>query len=452
MLLKFRFMNYKCFKEMQEFSFIAGNTRSYEERLYKEKDFSVLKFAAIYGANGAGKSIAIDALRKMQNLVCIGLPKYIIPMYYKMDEESKKNPSYFEVILFFDGITYSYGFEYDSNNNKFTSEWLTILNKNGKHNDIFTRNLLTEEYYCDHKCDERSSHRMAMYLDDLKCNNEKLFLSQINDNKNSVVLESNEELVKIYDWFINSLSIIGQNAHLFSGEYLIGEKKIKELCSLLTAFGTGIKAIDSIRVDNDTAMHVIPAQYIDKIKEENTKLKDSNKKYKLVNLFLEKNNLWKIISDDDISFFKICFFHDEEKKYPFSLYEESEGTTRLIDLASVLLTDQDNQVFVIDEIDRKLHPQITCKFVQLFLEKAKKMNNQLIVTTHESRLLDFDILRRDEIYFVNKDEKGCSEIYSLDDFNVRFDKKIDKAYLDGRYGGVPIFDTVFPTINKKCHE
>ena len=90
-----------------------------------------------------------------------------------------------------------------------------------------------------------------------------------------------------------------------------------------------------------------------------------------------------------------------------------------------------------------MHPKVTVKFISLFLERAKKYNNQLIVTTHESRLLDFEILRRDEIWFVNKDENG-SKLYSLEQYNERFDKKIDKAYLDGRYGGVPIFDNIFP--------
>ena len=68
----------------------------------------------------------------------------------------------------------------------------------------------------------------------------------------------------------------------------------------------------------------------------------------------------------------------------------------------------------------------------------------MIVTTHESRLMDFDLLRRDEIWFVDKDQNGASNIYSLEEYNERFDKKIDKAYLEGRYGGVPLFTSIFP--------
>lgn len=78
------------------------------------------------------------------------------------------------------------------------------------------------------------------------------------------------------------------------------------------------------------------------------------------------------------------------------------------------------------------------------LQLAANRDIQLIVTTHESRLLDFDLLRRDEVWFVNKRKSGESDIYSLEEYNERFDKKIDKAYLEGRYGGVPVFSTVFP--------
>lgn len=95
-------------------------------------------------------------------------------------------------------------------------------------------------------------------------------------------------------------------------------------------------------------------------------------------------------------------------------------------------------------MDRCLHPSLTYKFVDTFLQLAAGKKIQLLVTTHESRLMDFDLLRRDEIWFIDKKSSGESNIYSLEEYNARFDQKIDKAYLEGRYGGVPIFSTVFP--------
>lgn len=122
-----------------------------------------------------------------------------------------------------------------------------------------------------------------------------------------------------------------------------------------------------------------------------------------------------------------------EENILFNLSEESDGTVRILDLIEVLLSGA-NKTYVIDELDRCLHPSLTCKFVETYLQLAAERNIQLIVTTHESRLLDFDILRRDEVWFVNKRITGESDIYSLEEYNTRFDQKIDKAYLDGRYG------------------
>jgi transporter len=150
----------------------------------------------------------------------------------------------------------------------------------------------------------------------------------------------------------------------------------------------------------------------------------------------------EINSNGDITCKTIQFSHEKNDVF-FSLDEESDGTVRLLDLLEILLSD-DKKTYIIDELDRCLHPSLSYKFIKTFLQKAEKFNIQLIVTTHESRLLDFDLLRRDEIWFVNKSSSGESDIYSLEEYNERFDKKIDKAYLEGRYGGVPIFSTVFP--------
>ena len=95
-------------------------------------------------------------------------------------------------------------------------------------------------------------------------------------------------------------------------------------------------------------------------------------------------------------------------------------------------------------MDRCLHPSLTRKFIQQFFECTQGRAVQLIVTTHESYLMDFKLLRRDEIWFVDKKKEGDSLMYSLEEYNERFDKKIDKAYLEGRYGGVPLFSTLFP--------
>ena len=153
--------------------------------------------------------------------------------------------------------------------------------------------------------------------------------------------------------------------------------------------------------------------------------------------------VFNVNKDDEVQIMTIEFEHFNSESF-FALSEESDGTRRLLDLIEVLLSKNSNKTYVIDEVDRCLHPQLTYKLIESYLEVCKENQRQLIVTTHESRLLDFDLLRRDEIWFVDKDKNGHSSLYSLEAYNERFDKKIDKAYLEGRYGGVPIFSTVFP--------
>ena len=122
----------------------------------------------------------------------------------------------------------------------------------------------------------------------------------------------------------------------------------------------------------------------------------------------------------------------------FSLGEESDGTIRLLDLIEVLLANSSNRVYVIDEVSRCLHPLLTKKFISDFLELAIERDVQLIVTTHESDLLDLDLLRQDEIGFVAKrEENGTSKVFGLGEFGARFDKRIRRAYLDGQYGAIP---------------
>ena len=179
--------------------------------------------------------------------------------------------------------------------------------------------------------------------------------------------------------------------------------------------------------------------------EKNQAIVRQNKNIAGFNLAMRTREDFFIISidgSDDIKCQTIEFTHGP-KGALFTLNEESDGTVRILDLLEILIAGE-GKTYVIDELDRCLHPMLSYKFVETFFKLAKKKNIQLIVTTHESRLMDFDLLRRDEIWFINKKTSGESDIYSLEEYNARFDQKIDKAYMEGRYGGVPIFSTIFP--------
>ncbi|MEA3458555.1 MAG: AAA family ATPase [Candidatus Thermoplasmatota archaeon] len=159
-----------------------------------------------------------------------------------------------------------------------------------------------------------------------------------------------------------------------------------------------------------------------------------------------KHNLLFLNVDQNTLEYKVQALQFEHAKNDiwFELNEESDGTQRMLDLVELIFAanSRSNKVYVIDEIDRSLHPQLTYRLIDTYLRLVDKSAMQLIVTTHEAHILDLRLLRRDEVWFVDKNTNGESSLYSLEQYNERFDKKIDKAYLDGRYGGVPLFDEI----------
>lgn len=118
------------------------------------------------------------------------------------------------------------------------------------------------------------------------------------------------------------------------------------------------------------------------------------------------------------------------------------------DLIDVLMTDTEDVVYIFDELERSLHPKLTEHFLRLFNGKYVGFKVQLIFTTHEASIMDQALFRHDEIWFVERDAEGSSNLYSLDRFKEKYDRKISKSYLEGRYGAVPVFKSfdVFSTV------
>jgi len=245
----------------------------------------------------------------------------------------------------------------------------------------------------------------------------------------------------------NSLDINYPDRPISDYSYLAETENVEEICRIIAAFGTGITDFQMVEVPVEKVLGYLPKRVqedllagiekkVTDMKNEETDglgiIMRSNRDFFILRIDKEENVICKTIK-----------FSHGKKNILFDLSEESDGTVRVLDLLEVLLSGE-GKTYVIDELDRCLHPSLTYKFVDTFLKLAEQKHIQLIVTTHESRLMDFDLLRRDEIWFVNKRKSGESDIYSLEEYNARFDQKIDKAYLEGRYGGVPVFSTVFP--------
>jgi len=251
----------------------------------------------------------------------------------------------------------------------------------------------------------------------------------------------------IFFWFRDKLTIIFPNDIVTDYSSAFQTDRINDVTNLLNAFGTEILYCKLVDVEFEKFLQKVSDVWRNVLSKtiENKQVRLNRgdlQNAKVVCRYKDGLYIVTLTKNQSVTCQKVQFIHNRTE-ISFSLSEESDGTIRLLDLLEILLNDQ-QKVYVIDELDRCLHPMLSRKFVQIYLELAKERNNQFIVTTHESRLIDLKLLRRDEIWFVEKNSEGQAKIYSLEEYNTRFDQKAEKAYLEGRYGGVPIFGKKFP--------
>lgn len=455
MLIRFNVKNFLSFaakddNSSEEFSMIAGKVRNKKEHLYDDGKIKLLKFAAIYGANASGKSNLVKAMNFMKQVVINGLPDGHTEKYCRIEPNNKNKPSYFEMEISLNGRYYAYGFELILNKSKFISEWLYEIYPDNTENVIFVRDINHGSYELNGLFkDKNLLERLNIYIDDIRCDSTTLFMNTMNRHKENFYQSYKAASIfkELFTWISKCFDVNYPNQPISNYSYLISNNKIAEVGKIISAFGTGITKLQVVDVPIDKVLSSLPPQLQKKILSdvEKKQVNFRNKKIKKANIVMRTpDNFFIIIidSDEHIKCQTIEFCHGKDNIL-FNLEEESDGTVRIMDLLEILIAGE-GKTYVVDELDRCLHPSLTYRFVETFFQIAKDKNIQLIVTTHESRLMDFDLLRRDEIWFINKQPSGASDIYSLEEYNERFDKKIDKAYLDGRYGGVPIFSTIFP--------
>lgn len=453
MLIRFNIANFLSFNKMQEFSMISGKVRNKADHIMDDKKLKLLKFAAIYGANASGKSNLITAMDFARTTILSGLPEGHTNKYYRNIEDNKNKPSYFEFEIKLNNKYYAYGFEVVLSKSHISSEWLFELGTDGHDKKIFTRDVENGTFELEGYFKNNDSlDRLNIYAEDIRNDDSTLFLTVMNTNKADLYIKNKDLIVlnNVYKWIANQLDINYPDRPMSDYSYFMTEKDTDEIYNIISSLGTGISKFNIIDTKSDNIPVTVPKSLLKtisaKLEKEISETKKTGIKTSSVRAMLRSNKelfIFEIDSNGNSSIKTVQFEHINSNAL-FSLSEESDGTRRLLDLIEILLATNNNKIYVIDEIDRCLHPQLTYKLIELYFNMTRESNRQLIVTSHESTLLDFDLLRRDEIWFVDKDSKGESSIYSLEAYNTRFDQKVDKAYLDGRYGGVPIFNSVFP--------
>ena len=244
-----------------------------------------------------------------------------------------------------------------------------------------------------------------------------------------------KEIIDVYKWFQDLIVIFPQSKYANLGSIVEDHDSKDSFSNYLLNFDTGIESIESqlMEFDLDKLLSDIPKEKADQIENEIA----NRVTYSPVTLKInDQRFVLKQNENGEIVYSKMLLNHGNADDL-FEYSDESDGTQRLFDLIPIFFALKQNRVILIDEIDRSLHTNLTRKFIELFFSVSRNNSSQLIATTHDSNLLDLDLLRQDEIWFVKREKDHSSNIYSLNLYKERFDKRIEKEYLIGRYGATP---------------
>lgn len=440
MLIKAIVENFKSFNRRTELSMITSNKiRGNTEHKKVVKKVGLLKNAVIYGANASGKSNLVEFFNFFKYCVSREIPLGTDSMFCKLAKENETKNSLFEIEMAIDGKFYDYGFEILLNNRKIKSEWLYELKAGGESTCIYEvdngKPVLKLK-----GIDKESCLRFNTYSGDYDVKNNILFITELNRNKKYSQNSKLSIIKKVFDWISNNIIVFSPDSLITDFEYFYNNDSLKMVNELIKSFDTGISKAKIEKITIEELKSRVPQEIFkdisEKIKERASKKNLKHERFSMrsydsfFNIDINEKN--------EINITTIKLNHDKSI-YDYDFDEESDGTRRLFDLIDMLLIKKDDVVFVVDELERSLHPKLTEHFLKLFSDTHKDNLIQLIVTTHEASIMDQSLFRRDEIWFIERDENNSSNLYSLDLFKERYDKKLSKAYLEGRYGAIPVF-------------
>ena len=416
MLIEFSVTNYRSISERQTLNLAASDAYSELETTNTVADDfeagapKLLRSVAVYGPNASGKTTLIRALEFMQDCVVLSAKESqagesIDTVPFKLTERTRSAPSEFEVTFVEGGVRYNYGFA--CNALIFTEEWLRAY-PNGRPQTWFHR--ATDDSGIEHyKFSPKfvTPSLRESYRDQTTPNS--LFLSRATQL-------NNQQVKPIFDWFRDRLKII--NSSGLSGKFSARRCELASHRAEILAFMRAADlSISGIRIEKK---ELVDTDLSDEMSSELKELLVKQMRGEIV--LITKFQHLDVISNETIE-----FAHDEM----------SDGTRALFAFAGPWLDVlEHNKVLVIDELDRHLHPLIVHQLVEQFHNTKSKA--QLIFTTHDTTILSQKILRRDQVWLTEKDKGSATRLYPLSDFSIRENEAIEKGYLAGRYGGIPI--------------
>ncbi len=447
MIIRFEIENFRSFNSNQSISMIPGNPRNKQEHVFQKNNVKLLNLSTIYGANASGKTNLIKSIDLFKFIVMNIVPSNVTCMYFKENIENKDKATKFEIEFIKNNSVYAYGIEVLLYQRKIISEWLyELYPAKDKEEMRYERELINNRYvtrYNEDVIKGEDKSRLNFVIMDMETNYQTLLITEMNRNKKISKDSTLNFFTEVYDWFESDLKVFFPGDIITKFDYVINKDSAEnsKINSIVSSFDTGISSVRLEKINEDEIGKIFPKKVIEdvvsNIRSDLGDFKDLSLRTSVLRSQDEFFQISNVNNDSyDIETIKLCH---GSGGVSYDFREESDGTRRLFDLLDILLTTDDNKVFIIDELDRSLHPNLTYKFIELFYKVALEKNIQLILTTHESKIMDLNLLRQDEIWFVERNDKNESEIYSLDSFKERYDKRVEKAYLEGRYGGIPVF-------------
>lgn len=437
MIVSFSVSNFRSFASEETISLVASNrlSGSHDDHAVPIPDSKekVLRTAVLYGANGAGKSNLYKALQYLKAVALEPRSKDSgtgrEPFRFS---GSSDDPSNFDLQFVVAGKLYRFGFKVDDE--RITEEWLCQVVGN-RQKQLFERtNDKNGKVVVDAEGLKSAGEKVAA-LATVGGPQNQSFLATLNATLDAG--DFGEELRRILAWFKESLNLIGPAESVRATGHLLDQDSdfLSFAGSFLNSTSTGVDRLEVLKeeIPESEARALLRYRLVSRALRDSA---DGAVRIRLGDddLLVERqsgNRVYRIA-------IQAVHEHEPGKVVRLELSDESDGTRRLLNLLSALHRPRTTAaVYVIDEIDRSLHPMLVREFLEFFLKSRDGGLGQIIVTTHESNLLDQDLLRRDEIWFAEKDQTAATRLYSLADFKVRNDLEIRKHYLQGRFGAVP---------------
>jgi uncharacterized protein len=417
MLIQFSVRNYRSILSQQTLSMSASK---YFKELDSENTFEsgaaesvprLLRSNVIYGPNASGKSTLVNAMDFVRDRVINSAKESqaneevnVAP--FKLTAASRAEDSEFEVAFIEDGVRYQYGFR--CNRQRFTEEWLFAYPE-GRPQKWFQRAYDAEADKDDYRFSASflGGRKRQDWREQTRTN--ALFLS-------TAIQLNNEQLKPVLNWFQQRLRIIKAHQILTPNFTMTRCQEEQHKRRVLEFLNSADLSIADIQIKTQVfSPEILPRDMPGALRDE-----------------ISQQMTGKEIM-------QIKFLHEDVESrdlIEFDQEEESAGTRALFSFSGIWLdVIEKERVLIVDELDASLHPLMVHYLVRLLHHQDHKA--QLIFTTHDTTILSQKILRRDQIWFMEKDEQNSTQLYSLSDYSPRDNEAIERGYLNGRYGGIP---------------